>query len=94
MSDNTDQSEPYDLAIGDRTFRMRGLDQDCTFEILADDDEGDVHLICAASARAYAMTVAEAESLANDLLQTVAEMRITLPASSEDDPQQPSLRPQ
>jgi hypothetical protein len=91
----TRQLQPYDLVIGDRSFKLRGLSSDCSFEILADDDEGDIHLICAALARAYSLTVAEAETFANDLLHTVAQMRITPPASwPGDGPQRPPQRQQ
>jgi hypothetical protein len=87
----TEQQEPYDLIIGDRSFKLKGLSSECSFEILADDGDGDIHLICAASARAYSLTVTEAEAFANDLLRIVAQMRITPPHRSPGDGgQQPS----
>jgi hypothetical protein len=78
MSEKTEQQEPHDLTIGQRTFRVTNLSSDCEFEILVGDD-GDLHLICACSARAYALTVAEAKTLTTDILQALEQMRITLP---------------
>ena len=78
MSGQSEQQEPYRLAINQRTFDVRDLSSDCAFEIFAGDDGG-LFLVCTASARIYGLGAAEAESLANDMLRMVEQVRASGP---------------
>ena len=73
MSGQSEQQEPYRLAINQRTFDVRDLSSDCAFEIFAGDDGG-LFLVCTASARIYGLTATEAESFAKDVLKTVEQV--------------------
>jgi len=74
MSEKSERQEPYRLTINHRTFDVRDLSPDCAFEIFAGDDGG-LLLVCTASARIYGLGAAEAESLANDMLRMVGQIR-------------------
>ena len=70
----SEQSEgSYDLAI-EHTFPVNGVSSDGSFELRAGND-GDVYVICERSARVYALTMAEANAFANDILRLVEQMR-------------------
>jgi hypothetical protein len=64
----------YDLAVGQRTFRVRDLSSETSFEICRGGDD-DIFLICKGSSRLYAVTTEEAETLANDILRMVERIR-------------------
>jgi hypothetical protein len=68
------ESWPHIVTIGDRKFLSNTLCQDCKFEILIADDVG-ICLLSVDSARLYTLTLDEAETLANELLRTVNQVK-------------------
>jgi hypothetical protein len=67
------ETAEHDLAIDHRTIRVKSAPADVLFE-LRRGDHGDIYLICERSARVYALTVMEADALANDILRMVEQM--------------------
>jgi hypothetical protein len=78
------EAAEHDLAIDHRTIRVKGVPTDGLFEIRSGDD-GDIYLICEKSSRVYALTVAEAETFANDMRRMVEQMCLAGSVSQSPD---------
>ncbi len=77
MSDELDNTPYYKLTSNGRVFAVKDKEQEAQFEILSFDglESEEVHLVCLTAHRIFYMSYAEAETLAAELLNAVAEAR-------------------
>jgi hypothetical protein len=71
------------MTIGDHTYSVKDILKYCQMEVRHEGGD-EIYLVCEGSGRLYAMSLAEAEDIASELLCTVDHLR-----ASQSAPQSP-----